>query len=137
MIALLGRGSIIWEDATCTVEETECRASFRYSGDQGKADVSFVIRDIVEGEPTRRFGINGFLADWVGFPDSDGIYRASLTHGSDSVSGDDFLHRMIQSFTTSVTEGSTDAILGPDEALLNLQHQVDLLRLARDGAEAA
>ena len=99
--------------------------------------MSFVIRDIEEGTPVRRFGINGFLADWVGFADSDGIYRATLTHGSDSVSGDDFLHTMIQSFTTSVLDGSTDAIIGPDEALLNLEHQVDLLRLARDGAEAA
>ena len=137
VIALLGRGSLTWEDASCTIEEAECHASFTYRGDRGTADVSFVIRDIEEGTPVRRFGINGFLADWVGFADSDGIYRATLTHGSDSVAGDDFLHTMIQSFTTSVLDGSTDVIIGPDEALLNLEHQVDLLRLARDGAEAA
>ena len=137
VIALLGRGSPLWDHAKCLVEETECRASFTYAGDQGKAHVSFVIRDIVEGEPTRRFGINGFFADWAGFADSDGIYRASLTHGTESVEGDDFLHTLIQSFTQSILDKNTDVLIGPERALLNLELQVDLLRLARGRPEAA
>lgn len=137
VIASLGVGRIEPGSAFCAVEEAECSASFTYSGEKGAGEVSFVIRDIVDGTPLRRFGLNGFLADWDGFPDDDGIYRASLSHGATSVSGDDFLHTLIASFTQSVLDGTTDVPLGPDEALLNLEMQVDLLALARGGSEAA
>ena len=137
MIAFLGQGHIVEGSALCRVDEAECQASFRFAGEKGLADCSFIIRDIAEGIPLRRFGVNGFLVEWDGFADPDGVYRASLKHGDRVVSGDDFLHTMIRSFTTSVREGRSEVVLGPDEALQNLQIQVDLLRLARDGSDAA
>ncbi len=137
VIALMGMGSIKPGTASCSVEEAECEASFVYASERGEASVSFVIRDIAQGVPLRRFGANGLMADWDGFADPDGIYRASLAHGSHSLVGDDFLHSMIQSFTESVLERQSDVLLGIEEALLNLELQVDLLRLARDGVDAA
>jgi predicted dehydrogenase len=137
IVALLGKGEIVEGSALCEVEEAECCASFTFVGDKGTADCSFTIRDIEDGTPVRRFGVNGFLAEWDGFADSAGIYRATLTHGDHVVSGDDFLHTMIQSFTQSVLDGRDDILLGADDALLNLELQVDLLRLARTGASAA
>lgn len=137
VIALLGPGSVVEGTARCVVEETECRAAFRYSGEVGEADCAFTVRDIEDGAPTRQFGANGFLVSWDGFADDEGVYRARLTHGDRSETGDDFLHTMIQSYTTSVLEGRSDVLLGPEEALLNLELQVELLRIARDGADAA
>ena len=96
----------------------------------------FTIRDIEEGTPIRRFGINGFLVDWDGFADDGGVYRATLTHGERSVAGNDFLHTLIEQFTSSVLDGGPVAI-DADQALLNLELQVSLLRLAREGAHAA
>ncbi|MBS10116.1 MAG: hypothetical protein CME19_00755 [Gemmatimonadetes bacterium] len=137
VIALFGQGRIVPDTAHCTVEEAECKASFAYEGELGSGHTSFTIRDIVDGAPMRRFGVNDFLVDWDGFADEDGIYRASLSHGDQTVSGDDFLHTLIQSFSASVAEGRTDVAAGPDAALLNLEMQVELLRLARTGADAA
>jgi predicted dehydrogenase len=136
VIALLGRGEIV-EGASCRVEETECQASFDYDGESGRTHVSFVLRDVAEGVPLRRFGVNGFLVDWDGFADGDGIYRARLTHKDQSVSGEDFLHTMIREFTESVLSGDVGDTVSAQEALLNLEHQVELLRLSHEGASAA
>ena len=121
----------------CSVEESECKASFVYAGANGEAECSFAIRDIEDGVPLRRFGVNGLRADWDGFADGDGVYRARLTHGHNAVNGDDFMHTMIQAFTDSVLSDSQDVILGPQDAYLNLELQVQLLQIARDGADAA
>lgn len=136
VIAFLGRGAILPDTAECCVEEDTSRASLVYLGDQGEAKVAFTIRDITDGVPLRRFGVNGLMVDWDGFADAEGVYRATLRHGEHSVSGDDFLHMMIQAFMFSVLEGRTDVLLGAPEALLNLEMQVELLRLARTGADA-
>ena len=135
-IAVLGGGSIVPETATCSVAESECHASFRCAGSNGTANIRFTIRDIEDGTPPRRFGINGFLVDWDGFADEGGVYRATLTHRERSVSGNDFLHALIEQFTTSVKRGGPVAV-DADSALLNLELQVALLRLAREGAHAA
>jgi hypothetical protein len=44
---------------------------------------------------------------------------------------------MIGGFTDAVLNGKTDLIVGGADALLNLEHQVDLLRLARESTQAA
>lgn len=136
VIAILGHGVIV-DGAVCRVEQDECRALFEYEGLEGRSSVSIVLRDIVDGVPLRRFGVNGFLADWDGFADENGIYRAQLTHGSHTVSGEDFLHTMIREFTASVLSGRDNVLVGHQEALLNLEHQIDLLRISREGASAA
>jgi predicted dehydrogenase len=136
VIALLGTGIIV-EGATCRVEEAECTSSFEYESTTGRSRVSIVLRDIVDGVPLRRFGVNGFMAEGDGFADENGIYRARLTHESQTVSGDDFLHTMIRDFTASVLADSDDVAVGYQDALLNLEHQVDLLRLSRESASAA
>jgi predicted dehydrogenase len=137
VIAFLGRGEIDWGSAECLVEEAECRASFEYKHAAGRAKVSFEIRDIAEGVPLRQFGVNGFCVDWDGYADADGIYRAVLKHHDQQVNGEDFLHAMIGGFTDAVLNGKTDLIVGGADALLNLEHQVDLLRLARESTQAA
>ena len=137
VIAFLGQGEIDWGSAECSVEEAECRASFDYKTAAGRAKVSFVMRDIEEGIPFRRFGVNGFSVDWDGFADADGIYRAVLKHYDNKVTGEDFLHAMIGGFTDAVLNGKKDLILSGSDALLNLEHQVDLLRLARERTQAA
>lgn len=137
VIAVGGLGSMVAETAICTVEEAECTAAFTYVGDRATIDVTFAIRDIVEGTPLRRFGVNGFLVDWDGFADEDGVYRASLTHGDHSIRGNDFLHTMIDRFSAAALEGRSHVLVGPEEALLNLELQVELLRKARVGTDAA
>ena len=137
VIGFLGQGEIVWGSAECLVEEAECCASFDYKSAAGTTKVSFVIRDIEEGIPLRRFGVNGFCVDWDGYADADGIYRAVLKHQDHRVNGKDFLHAMIGGFTDEVLNGKKNLIVGGADALLNLEHQVDLLRLARERTQVA
>jgi len=130
VIGLLPGGVVDWEQASCTIGERENRAVFGVKTSEGICDVRVVLRDIDEGVPMRRFGVNGFLVYWEGFADACGIYRARLTHGDETVVSNDFMHILIDEFGQFVRgEGGRVMVSGVD-ALVNLKYQIALLKQA-------
>ena len=130
VLGFLPEGEIDWATASCAIGERENRARFEVITPGGRCDVRFVLRDIDEGVPARQFGVNGFLVNWEGFADEEGIYRARLVYGDESVMCDDFMHILIDEFGKHVrSEGGRVVVSGAD-ALKNLQYQIALLKRA-------
>ena len=130
VLGFLPGGEIDWATASCAIGERENRARFEVVTPGGRCDVRFVLRDVDEGVPVRQFGVNGFLVNWEGFADEEGIYRARLVHGDEAVVCDDFMHILIDEFGKHVRgEGGRVVVSGAD-ALVNLQYQIALLKLA-------
>jgi predicted dehydrogenase len=131
VIAFLPDGKLDQDSVRFEIAERENRLQFDYVEPGGRCRVDVVLRDIDAGVPARRFGVNGFLVDWDGYADDQGIYRARLTHGSDEVCCDDFLHLLIRAFVEGV-KGRPEGVIVPGEVgLRNLELQAGLLRLAR------
>lgn len=130
VVGLLHGGEIDWEQASCTICERENRATFGVKTSEGMCDVQIVLRDIDEGVPMRRFGVNGFWVDWEGFADACGIYRARLAHGDETVVCNDFMHILIDEFGQFLRgEGGRVVVSGLD-GLKNLKYQIALLKRA-------
>ena len=130
VLGFLPGGEIDWTTVSCAIGERENRARFDVITSEGRCDVRFVLRDIDEGVPARQFGVNGFLVNWEGFADDEGIYRARLVHGDEAVICRDFMHILIDEFGKHVRgEGGRVVVSGAD-ALKNLQYQIALLKLA-------
>ena len=130
VLGFLPEGEIDWATASCAIGERENRAGFEVVTPNGRCDVRFVLRDVDEGVPMRQFGVNGFLVNWEGFADEEGIYRARLVYGDEAVMCDDFMHILIDEFGKHVRgEGGRVVVSGAD-ALKNLQYQIALLKRA-------
>lgn len=130
VLGFLPGGEIDWTTVSCTIGERENRARFDVITSEGGCDVRFVLRDIDEGVPVRQFGVNGFLVNWEGFADDEGIYRARLVHGDEAVICRDFMHILIDEFGKHIRgEGGRVVVSGAD-ALKNLQYQIALLKQA-------
>ncbi len=131
VIGFLPDGRMDTGTAVCEIEERENRARFDCVSPGGRCAVDLVLRDIDVGIPARRFGVNGFMVDWEGYADADGIYRARLVHGGESLPCDDFLHILIEAFVSLVRGSGRRAVVSGKEGLLGLEYQVELLRMAR------
>ncbi len=132
VIGFLPDGRMDTKTAFCEIEERENRARFDYVSPGGRCAVDLVLRDIDEGIPARRFGVNGFLVDWEGYADAGGIYRARLVHASESLQCEDFLHILIEAFVSSVRDPDCRPVVSAKDGLLGLEYQVELLRMARE-----
>jgi hypothetical protein len=127
VLAFLPDAQIVSASVSCTLSERENVARFEVTSAQGRCDVDIVMREIVEGDPIRRFGVNGCLAEWRGFPDEQGIYRAGLSHGGQEIVGDDFLHASIKQMVNAVSGAGEGPVVSGEAGLRNLEMQVELL----------
>lgn len=121
---------IDWETAQCVIAERENRAQFEMVYQDKRCAVEFVLRDIDDGVPMRRFGVNGFLVDWQGYADETGVYRAKLTHGDKAVLCNDFMHILIEDFARKIQGEGGQIWVSGKEALQNLKNQIGLLQMA-------
>lgn len=130
VIGFLPGGQIDYDSVRCVIAERENRVQFDYLTPSGRCAVEVIMRDIDEGTPVRRFGVNDFLVDWLGYPDEQGIYRAALKYGQEEVRCNDFLHALIERFASAVQGKGGPVVVTGEEGLLNLEYQAALLRLA-------
>jgi len=127
LLAFVPDAEIDSTTVTCTLSERENVARFDADSEQGRVEVTILMREIEAGDPVRRFGVNGFLADWRGFPDEAGIYRAGLSHEGREVAGDDFLHAFIRQMADAVRGEAKGPVVTGAAGLRNLEMQADLL----------
>ena len=130
VIGFLPDGKINFEKATCLIEERLNEARFEYITNSGSCEVEIILRDIDEGSPIRRFGVNDFLVDWGGYADDEGVYRALLKHGDEEYHCNDFLHILIEEFASAVRGDGGKVVVSGRDGVLNQEYMVGLLRLA-------
>ncbi|MBT3603241.1 MAG: Gfo/Idh/MocA family oxidoreductase [Candidatus Latescibacteria bacterium] len=121
---------IDWQSAHCEIAERENRARFEMVGNGQRSVVEFVLRDIDEGVPVRRFGVNDFLVDWHGYADAEGIYRAKLVREGREVLCNDFMHILIEDFAKYICGDGGQVWVSGEQALNNLKYQIMLLQRA-------
>jgi len=109
----------------------------QFNGDQAHARFCFVgkntcqceiiVRDIVDGQPVRRFGVNGFIVDCSGRPDEQGVYRAVLQRGDQELIGEDFMSMLIRQFDDTVAGLDKTPLVPGAFGVRNLELQLEIL----------
>ena len=130
VFGFLPDGEIDWASASCAIGERENRARFDVLMPKGRCAVQFVLRDRDDGVPIRQFGVNGFLVNWEGFADEEGIYRTRLSGDGETATCPDFMHILIDEFGKHICGKGGRVIVPAADALKNLQAQVALLKRA-------
>lgn len=127
--------TIAWlPDAELDVESVDCRimadqtvTRFRY----GTAEVEAVLRKSGDSAMRRRFGVNGFIVDYEGRADENGVYRTYLSHGDQTTVTDDLVQRSIRHFIGAATRGEGRPLVDGQAALKNLEISMMILERAR------
>jgi len=117
--------------AQCVISERENRARFEMVLGKKRSVVDIILRDIDEGVPKRRFGVNGFHVDWEGYADESGVYRAKLTCGDQAILCNDFMHILIEDFAKKICGEGGQVWVSEKDALQNLNYQIALLQLSK------
>ena len=87
-----------------------------------------IVRDLAEGKPVRRFGVNGFLVDCEGRADSAGDYRCVLSGEGKEEVGDDFMALHIAQFLQCIKEPELQLLASGDVGVRNLELQLQVLQ---------
>lgn len=122
---------IDWKTAECVIAERENRAHFEMTLGEKRSTVDIILRDIDEGVPMRRFGVNGFHVDWQGYADEMGVYRAKLSRDDRAILCNDFMHILIEDFAKKIRNDDGHIWVSEKDALQNLKYQIALLQHAK------
>ena len=106
--------------------ETRARFDFVDSGKSRSCEI--VVRDLPEGQPVRRFGVNGFLVDCTGRAAADGTYCSVLSAGETELVGADFMSLLIAQFSKAVREPDLLPLVPGEIGLRNLALQLQILQ---------
>ena len=83
-----------------------------------------------QGQPLRRFGVNGFLVDCAGRPAPDGTYCSVLSTGESELVGDDFMSLLIARFAEAAIQPKLTPLVSGEVGLRNLELQLQVLQNA-------
>ena len=130
LLAWLPGGAI--EPASLEVEFAggEARARFNFIDAAGSCHCEIVVRDLLEGQPVRRFGINGLLVDCTGRSTTDGTYCSVLSSGDAEQLGEDFMSLLIAQFAQSTLQPDLLPLVPGAVGLRNLELQMQILQNA-------
>ena len=112
-----------------------------FAGSQAQAEFDFVvgehscrtqilIRDRQEGNPVRRFGVNGLVVDCLGRTDAGGTYQSVLRQGETEVVGEDFMYLLIEQFDQALGQRQAP-LVDVAAGLRNLELQLQVLHKAQ------
>lgn len=114
----------------CVFRRKEVVADFRCVAATGNVcECSIRLGNVPEGKLERRFGVNGFLLDYEGRNDAEGVFRTYLRHGGEEREYPDLLFMSIEAFVRAV-RGEGDVPISAAEGLRNLELQVEILEHA-------
>jgi predicted dehydrogenase len=132
MMAWLPGGRLQEDDARCEIARKETHVTFNYLSAAGDpCAVTIVCRNIAEGTPIRRFGIDGFVVDYSGHNNVEGVFCAYLRYGNHEVECEDFMQRSVRQFVRAVQSNDASLILvSGEEGCRNLALQIHLYQRA-------
>ncbi len=132
MMAWLPGGRWQEDGARCEIARKETRVTFNYLSAAGEpCAVTIICRNIAEGTPIRRFGIDGFVIDYSGHNNTQSVFCAYLRYGNQEVECEDFMRRSVRQFVRAVQSNDPSLILvSGEEGYRNLTLQMHLYQRA-------
>ena len=128
LLAWIPDGAIAAESLRVDFQGCEARARFDFVSAQGRCPSEIVVRDLEEGAPVRRFGVNGAVVDCSGRPDESGAYCAVLSRGAEEEVGTDFMSLLVSQFIAAVEEPQKPVPVSGETGLRNLELLVEVLQ---------
>lgn len=116
-------GTLTPASVVCEIREERTTAAFRY----GPCAVEVGLGKNMVSTPKRQFGVNGFIVDYEGRADENGVYRTFLTYENHTLQMDDLMQSSIQQFLTAITTPGARPFVGSEEALKNLELNMMIL----------
>ena len=113
-----------------TSESGEVRACFSFAAATSRCHCEIIVRDLPDGQPLRRFGVNGFLVDCEGRSAPDGTYCSVLSAGESELVGDDFMSLLIARFAEAAMQPNLAPLVSGEVGLRNLELQLQILQNA-------
>ncbi len=130
ILAAMPRGEVDGSSLRARFRGREAEAEFTLRQDGRTCHCRVVVRDRDEGPPVRRFGFDGRMADFLGRPGEDGLYRAVLTAGGREDVARDYMHRLIGQFHDAVAGRAESPLVPAEVAVRNLDLQLRILEAA-------
>ena len=131
LVKWLPGAEIVPKSVDCAIERHRVVADFlvrRQNGDRARAEI--VLRNVFEGTPARRMGLNGHVMDIGAGADAKGIYRTYLHWDQQQRECEDFVHTSIKRFI-GAAQSSGEPLAGAREAYENLRLHLSLLQQAK------
>ena len=130
LLAWMPNGSICVETLKVSLAEREAHASFdfRIHDKLPPCRCEIVVRDVQEGRPARRFGINDFIVDCEGKVDEMGAYRCVLSSGTIEDMGEDFMSLHIEQFMSCVKNSEFAPLVPGEIGARSLALQLQILQ---------
>lgn len=130
LLAWIPAGVIVPGSLQVELAGGEARTRFDFADASGSCSCEIVVRDLDEGQPVRRFGVNDFLVDCEGRSDADGIYRSVLSAGDTEMLGEDFMSLLVSQFAQAATQPDLDPLVPGEIGLRNLELQLQVVQSA-------
>lgn len=130
LLAWMPQGVVQSDSLDVAFNGGEARARFDFSDGEQTCRCEVIVRDLPEGKPVRRFGINDFIVDCEGRADETGAYRCVLSEGSVEEMGDDFMSLHIAQFLACVEDPKLDLLASGETGLRNVELQLQVLQHA-------
>jgi len=132
LAAFCGSGHVDYDTVDLVLGERQDRAQFVYvCADGSRCEAEIVVGTVLEGPLTRRFGINGVIADYEGRNDDQGLFRTVLKIGDAEQMSDDFMVLSIRQLLLAVTGQAERPLATLAEGLHNEQMQIEILARGR------
>ena len=132
VIDLMPDGEIAYDTLQCEIAQKRNIARFHVaSPTRGSIAVEILLGDILEGTPTRRFGVNGYLVDALGKADEHGVYRSVLKYAEGETVYEDTMHTTIAAFVEAVCSSADTILVRGEIGLRNLEWQLQILDQAK------
>jgi len=130
LLAWMPNGSVCIETLEVSFVGQEARAcfDFRIRDQVRTCRCEIIVRDVLEGQPIRRFGINGFIVDCEGKADETGAYRCVLSSEAIEDVGEDFMSLHIAQFVSCVKTPTLAPLVSGEIGARNLELQLQILQ---------
>jgi predicted dehydrogenase len=132
LAAFCGPGQVDYDTAELVLGERQDRARFAYvTADGARCEAEIVVGTVLEGPLTRRFGINGVIADYEGRNDEAGVFRTILKLDGAEQMSDDFMYLSVREMLLAVTAQQPRPLATLAEGLANEEMQIGILARGR------
>ena len=130
LLAWMPNGRVCIETLEVSFVGQEARAcfDFRIRDQVRTCRCEIIVRDVLEGQPIRRFGINGFIVDCEGKADETGAYRCVLSSEAIEDVGEDFMSLHIAQFMSCVKTPTLAPLVSGEIGARNLELQLQILQ---------
>lgn len=130
LLAWMPQGVVQSDSLDVAFSGGQARARFDFSDREQTCRCEVIVRDLAEGKPVRRFGVNDFIVDCEGRADATGAYRCVLSADSIEEMGDDFMLLHIAQFLACVEDPALALLASGETGLRNLELQLQVLQRA-------